>query len=101
MGGRAMDDDGVSRREFLQTATAAGIVPTLAAEVASVPGNVRRPVAISSANGLRSVNRAIEMIGQGADPLDAAIEGVVIVEEDPNDMTVGYGGLPNEEGVVE
>jgi N4-(beta-N-acetylglucosaminyl)-L-asparaginase len=38
---------------------------------------------------------------QGADPRDAVIAGVNIVEEDPNDMSVGYGGLPNEEGVVE
>jgi N4-(beta-N-acetylglucosaminyl)-L-asparaginase len=37
----------------------------------------------------------------GADPLDAAIEGVNIVEDDPEDMTVGYGGVPNEECVVQ
>ena len=37
----------------------------------------------------------------GADPLDAVIAGVSLVEDDPNDLTVGYGGLPNEEGVVE
>src|SRR5260370_1846716 len=37
----------------------------------------------------------------GADPLDAAIAGVNLVEDDPNDMTVGYGGVPNEEGVVQ
>jgi N4-(beta-N-acetylglucosaminyl)-L-asparaginase len=37
----------------------------------------------------------------GADPLDAVIEGVAMVEEDPGDTSVGFGGLPNEEGVVE
>jgi len=41
------------------------------------------------------------MIKSGADTLDAVIAGVNIVEEDPNDNTVGYGGLPNERGVVE
>ncbi|HEX2777907.1 MAG TPA: N(4)-(beta-N-acetylglucosaminyl)-L-asparaginase, partial [Gemmatimonadaceae bacterium] len=60
-----------------------------------------RPIVISSANGLRGVARAYEMIGKGADPLDAAIAGVNIQELDPNDQSVGLGGLPNEDGVVQ
>lgn len=60
-----------------------------------------KPVVVSSANGLRTVTLAMERILAGADPMDAAIEGVAIVEADPNDRTVGYGGIPNEEGVVE
>jgi N4-(beta-N-acetylglucosaminyl)-L-asparaginase len=43
----------------------------------------------------------MEMIRAGADTLDAVVAGVNIVEDDPKDMSVGYGGLPNEEGVVE
>jgi N4-(beta-N-acetylglucosaminyl)-L-asparaginase len=43
----------------------------------------------------------VELIRTGADALDAVIAGVNIVEDDPNDTSVGYGGLPNEEGVVE
>jgi N4-(beta-N-acetylglucosaminyl)-L-asparaginase len=43
----------------------------------------------------------MELISSGADALDAVIAGVNIVEDDPNDMSVGYGGLPNEDGVVE
>jgi hypothetical protein len=38
---------------------------------------------------------------QGKDPLDAAIAGVNVVEDDPGDMTVGYGGVPNYDGVVQ
>jgi len=57
--------------------------------------------AISSANGLEATRRAYELMLEGVDPLDAAIAGVNIVEDDPNEMTVGYGGLPNENGVVE
>jgi N4-(beta-N-acetylglucosaminyl)-L-asparaginase len=38
---------------------------------------------------------------QGGDTLDAAVEGVKIQELDPKDDSVGYGGLPNEEGVVQ
>lgn len=43
----------------------------------------------------------MEMVKAGNDPLDAVIAGVNIVEDDPNDMSVGYGGLPNEDGEVE
>ncbi len=59
------------------------------------------PVSISSANGLRATARAMEILKGGGDPLDACVEGVKIVEDDPADNSVGYGGLPNEEGIVE
>jgi len=58
-------------------------------------------VVISSANGIRGVAKAIEMIRGGADPLDSVIAGVNIQELDPNDQSVGLGGLPNEDGVVQ
>jgi len=58
-------------------------------------------VAVASANGLRGVEVAGRLLAEGMDTLDAAIEGVKIQELDPNDMSVGYGGLPNEEGVVQ
>ena len=61
-----------------------------------------RPVVISSANGIRGVARAYDMITrQNADTLDAIIAGVNIQELDPDDQSVGLGGLPNEEGVVQ
>src|SRR2546428_791016 len=69
-----------------------------------LPPSVRwaaKPVVISSANGLRAVQKAFELLMQGADTLDAVIEGVKIQELDPNDDSVGYGGLPNAEGVVQ
>jgi len=59
------------------------------------------PVCISSGNGLRAVERARERILAGDDPVLAVVNGVGIVEADPNDMSVGYGGLPNEDGVVQ
>jgi N4-(beta-N-acetylglucosaminyl)-L-asparaginase len=58
-------------------------------------------IVIASANGLRACARAMEMIQAGQDTLDAVVAGVNIQEEDPLDSSVGYGGLPNEEGVVE
>ena len=63
--------------------------------------DLARPVVVASGNGLRAVEKAMELVKQGHDPLDAAIEGVAIVEADPEDHSVGLGGLPNEDGVVE
>lgn len=64
---------------------------------AAAPKNI----VISSENGLRACTRAMQLLRGGADTLDAVIAGVNINEEDPEDNSVGYGGLPNEEGVVE
>lgn len=60
-----------------------------------------KPIVISSGNGLRATEKAMELILKGQDALDACIAGVNIIEDDPNDHSVGYGGIPNEEGVVE
>src|SRR6266513_5329305 len=60
-----------------------------------------KPVVIASANGLRGVQKAFDLMLQGAGTLDAAIEAVKIQELDPNDQSVGYGGLPNADGVVQ
>jgi len=58
-------------------------------------------VCISSGNGLRATQKAMDLMKQGADTLDAVIAGVNIQELDPEDTSVGYGGLPNEDGVPE
>ena len=60
-----------------------------------------RPVMISSANGVNALGRGMEILKGGGDTLEAAVAAVTVVEDDPNDDSVGYGGLPNEEGVVE
>lgn len=96
-----MNETELSRRIFLQGATAAGIAPAVAADTVTVREPLNRPLAISSANGLKALTKVMELLAAGADTLDAAVEGVVTIEEDPEDMTVGYGGIPNEEGVVE
>ncbi len=93
----------MKRRTFLRASAAAGFslpfIPKFS--LASTGGKASGPLVISSANGLRATAKAMEMIKRGSDALDAVIAGVNIVEEDPNDHSVGYGGLPNEEGVVE
>ncbi|MCX6135741.1 MAG: N(4)-(beta-N-acetylglucosaminyl)-L-asparaginase [Ignavibacteriales bacterium] len=100
-------DSAMKRREFLKSATMASAAALVANSVSAV-GEIHaqskspvRPVVISSANGLQATARAMELIHQGADALDAVIAGVNIVEDDPNDNSVGLGGLPNEEGIVE
>jgi N4-(beta-N-acetylglucosaminyl)-L-asparaginase len=69
------------------------------ANSAALPAS--KPIVISSGNGREATAKAMELILQGKDALDAIIAGVNIVEDDPKDNIVGYGGLPNEEGVVE
>lgn len=56
---------------------------------------------IASHNGLAAAQRAFERLQAGLLPLDAVVEGVGLIEDDPEETTVGYGGIPNEEGVVE
>lgn len=88
----------LNRRDWMRTsaafATAAGTMGHSSAAEA-------KNVVISSGNGLRAVTKAMEMLKSGADTLDAVIAGVNILEEDPEVTTVGYGGLPNEDGVVQ
>jgi N4-(beta-N-acetylglucosaminyl)-L-asparaginase len=92
--------DNLSRRSFLSV-SAVGLGATALGALPPKPVGTKRPVVIASGNGLRAVEKAMDLIKSGVDPLDAAIEGVAIVEADPNDHSVGYGGMPNEEGVVE
>jgi N4-(beta-N-acetylglucosaminyl)-L-asparaginase len=111
----------VSRRDFLGAgaAAAAGLaIPKLAGSMPVVTIRERsalperafagRPVIISATNGLtadssgkKGIQVAYDALLKGADPLDAIVAGVQIVELNPEDQSVGLGGLPNEEGVVQ
>ena len=86
----------MTRRTLFQGSLAAAAT---ALPAPSAPPN--QDIAISSANGLACCKKVIDLIRAGGDTLDAVVAGVNIVEEDPEDTSVGYGGLPNEEGVVE
>ncbi len=68
-------------------------------QAASTKGT--RPIIISSANGVHALQKGMDILKSGGDTLDAAVAAVTVVEDDPNDDSVGYGGLPNEEGEVE
>lgn len=105
---------GINRRDFVLTGAAAGLAagaPLAARAQAARPkiGSRVKPVVISSSNGYTMTNggtkncveTAFERIVQGEDVLDALIAGVNIVELDPEDASVGYGGRPNADGVVQ
>ncbi len=88
----------LSRRDLLGVAAA---VP-LAAPAIHAPKRRRRkgPVMVGSRNALAGMKLAYPKLLAGAAPLDAAIEVVREVEADPNDSSVGLGGIPNEDGKV-
>ncbi len=110
------------RRTFLKrlgwAAGAAGLLPPIAlrrfpaAPSSSGPDSVsssgpasragvRLPVAIASGNGAAAVEHAITVLRETGDTLEAVVGGVGLVEADPEDSSVGYGGLPNAAGAVQ
>jgi N4-(beta-N-acetylglucosaminyl)-L-asparaginase len=103
-----------SRRKFFLTSLAGGAAASAGAtslfganSAARAPRSLgampaaKRPVIISSANGLRALQKGMDILKSGGDTLDAVVSAVTVVEDDPKDSSVGYGGLPNEEGEVE
>jgi N4-(beta-N-acetylglucosaminyl)-L-asparaginase len=60
-----------------------------------------RPVLVSSWNGGPATSLAARLCAEGSPLLRAIVEGIKLVEDDPEEMSVGYGGLPNEDGEVE
>ena len=76
------------------------IAGAAAMPAAAQPGGAKN-VVIASANGIECCNIAMAHMRANKDTLDAVIAGVNVNENDPNDDSVGYGGLPNEEGIVE
>jgi N4-(beta-N-acetylglucosaminyl)-L-asparaginase len=99
-----------TRRKFFATTLAGGALAgttnlfgeAMPLVTAPVPATAaKRPIIISAANGLHALGKGMEILKSGGDTLDAVVAAVTVVEDDPNDDSVGYGGLPNEEGVVE
>ena len=111
----------ISRRDFIGAGAAAaagvtlpkiaGAMPVITVRERSEPvvgAFAGRPVIVSAANGFdkdssgkQGIRVAYDMLSRGSDPLEAIVAGVQIVELNPNDQSVGLGGLPNEEGVVQ
>jgi N4-(beta-N-acetylglucosaminyl)-L-asparaginase len=104
----------LTRRDFVRTSAigtlAAGAAPEEAFGLApAIRQSGARPIIISSANGhefknggpATCVEHAFKLMTSGTDVLDALVAGVNIVELDPEETSVGYGGLPNADGVVQ
>jgi N4-(beta-N-acetylglucosaminyl)-L-asparaginase len=99
----------INRRGFLGSALAASLASGLhaqdkkndASQRATTFGTGKRPIIICANNGVKYLDDAFVFLKNGGDTLDAALRVVKGPEDDPNDDTVGLGGIPNEEGVVE
>ena len=104
----------LNRREFVAGAASAALglgmtAPRAAFAAPAVITRRARPIVISSANGNQyrnggnetCVERVFRLVTEGTDVLDAVVAGVELNELDPADTSVGYGGLPNGDGVVQ
>ncbi|HUE81494.1 MAG TPA: N(4)-(beta-N-acetylglucosaminyl)-L-asparaginase [Pyrinomonadaceae bacterium] len=104
----------MKRRDFMRSGAVAGLALASAKPAAGKLPTIlvqssTRPIVIASSNGNRfkhdgdvtCVQKAFTLMTQGTDVLDALIAGVNIVELDPLDDSVGFGGLPNADGVVQ
>jgi N4-(beta-N-acetylglucosaminyl)-L-asparaginase len=103
----------LSRRKFVAATGLGALASRSLVALAQTPQilttSAAKPLVISSSNGnhakdaegMTCVARAYKMITEGADVLEAVIAGVNILELDPEDTSVGFGGLPNADGVVQ
>jgi N4-(beta-N-acetylglucosaminyl)-L-asparaginase len=98
----------ITRRGFLESAVVASLATGLNAQEKSKASptsesasSAKRPVIVCSNNGRHYLDDAFLFLKNGGDTLDAALRVVKGPEDDPLDDSVGLGGLPNEEGVVE
>lgn len=96
-----LSGSGPSRRDLLSVAAGGAGASVLAGPLAARRrGRSGAPVMVGSANALPGMKLSYPKLVDGAHPLDAAIEVVKVAEADPNDRSVGLGGLPNERGEV-
>ncbi len=96
-----------SRRDFLSSAALGAVSLGLEGQAETKPNSPKpdatgkRPIIVSAVNGYDYLDDAFAFLKSGGDTLDAALKVVKGPEDDPNEDSVGLGGLPNEEGVVE
>lgn len=89
------------RRSFLGISAAALAGTALGAKATAPARSAGVPAVVASGNGLAAARHAYDLLTRGVDPAVAVVKGVAIIEDDPDDMTVGLGGLPNADGVVQ
>ncbi len=92
----------IDRRELLKGVLGASVLAASARAARVARAEEKPRVAIATwAHGLPAVKRALELLGKDQPALDAVEQGVVVVEDDPENQSVGRGGLPNRDGVVQ
>lgn len=115
-----MSPDTINRRDFVRATASVGLAVAAPISIDSVAAarhaapqvmirSAVRPLVVSDASGIQfrnggpecAVERAFRLITEGKDVLDALIAGVNIPELDPAETGIGYGALPNAEGVVQ
>ena len=114
-----MSSDSINRRDFVRTTAAAGLAVAAPSSLTHGPSRLAapevitrsavRPLVIADASGIQfknggtecAVERAFRLMTSGKDVLDALIAGVNIPELDPEETGIGYGALPNADGVVQ
>lgn len=114
--------DSISRRRFVNRSIGIGagaallgklpvagasretLSPASGSAVRSGPSTATTPLIITSHSnetGQAAMGAAWEILSAGGSALDAVEKGANVIEVDPEDTSVGYGGLPNEAGVVQ
>lgn len=95
----------ITRRNFVKTSAIAGsgllINPFSQSKIFSKPEDSENPIVVSTwGSNLKSNAHAMDTLLQDKNSLDAIEEGIKVTEADPNDSSVGYGGLPDADGYV-
>ena len=98
-----------TRRDFIATTAAASASLALDLQAQNKPDNgasspaalPKKPVIICAHNGYNYLDRGYAVLASGGDTLDAVMQVITGPEDDPNDDSVGLGGLPNEDCVVQ
>ena len=94
-----------TRRKFLKNAGILSAIlalnPLKAEEILPKNKKIRKPVVLSTWRfGIQANEEAWKVLSQGGKALDAVEKGVRLVEDDPNERSVGYGGRPDRDGRV-
>jgi len=91
----------IPRRTFIkQSALGLGALP-LAASFSTNTISANAPIVLSTWDfGLKANDEAWKVLSTGGRALDAVEQGVKLVEADPNERSVGYGGRPDRDGRV-
>ena len=93
----------MKRRDFIKAGLAFTAVPgaLLADSVKNLKRSKNNPLVLSTwGHGIPANGMAMPILTKGGTALDAVETGARVPEEDPTSQSVGYGGLPDEQGKV-